>query len=168
MLDAIKNRRSIRFMRKEEIPQNILDDIIKAGFCAPSGHNNKGWQVYYTTDRDRLEEISKMHKWAKFAANAGSVICVCYDTSELEDFWVEDCSAFMENMLIQATEYGLGSCWIGVRGIEIDGVKVEDRVREIFKIDPDYRILSLCIIGKTAKSFNFTKEINIEERIHRI
>lgn len=168
MLDAIKNRRSIRFMRKDEIPEHILEDIIHAGFMAPSGHNNKGWHVYYTTDREKLSELSKMHKWSKFVANAGAVVCVCYDTEELEDFWIEDSSAFMENMLIQATDYGLGSCWIGVRGIEIDGIKVADQVRDILSCDAKYKILSLCILGKTAKSFNFTKEINLEERIHRV
>lgn len=168
MLDAIKNRRSVRFMKKEPISDEILNDIIDAGFQAPSGHNNKGWHVYYTTEDNKLEEISRMHKWAKFAKNAGAVVCVCYDVSEMENFWVEDSSAFMENMLIQATDYGLGSCWIGVRGIETDGVKAEDTVRKVFGVDPEYKILSLCIIGKTAKTFNFTKEINTEERKHRV
>ena len=168
MLDAIKNRRSIRFMTGEKIEEEIIDDIIRAGFQAPSGHNNKGWHVFWTNDSSKLTDVSQMHKWARFAAKAGAVVCVAYDTSELADFWVEDSSAFMENMLIQATEYGLGSCWIGVRGIEIDGVKVEDRVREIFGIDPKLKILSLCIIGHTAKKFNFTKELNLAERIHRV
>ena len=109
MIDAIKNRRSIRFMKKDPIDEDVINDIIAAGFCAPSGHNNKGWHVYYTTLDDKLTELSQMHKWAKFIRNSACAVCVAYDTSELGDFWVEDCAAFMENMLIQSTEYGLGS-----------------------------------------------------------
>ena len=166
MLDAIKNRRSIRFMRKDKIDPEILNDIIAAGFQAPSGHNTKGWHVYVTENEETLNNLSEIHSWAKFVKNAGAVVCVCYDTSELGDFWVEDSSAFMENMLIQATEYGLGSCWIGVRGIEINGKVMDAEVRKILNVDPKYKILSLCILGKTAKTFNFSKEIDLKERIH--
>ena len=168
MLDAIKNRRSIRFMKKETIPEETLNEIISAGFHAPSGHNNKGWHVYVTENEEKLKTLSKLHKWTRFVSNSSAVICVCYDTSELEDFWIEDCAAFMENMLLQATEEGLGSCWIGVRGIEVDGTKVEEKVRDILNIDPSFKILSLCILGKASRSFNFTKEINLSERIHRV
>ena len=164
MLDAIKNRKSIRFMRREEIKPEILNDIIEAGFHAPSGHNNKGWEIYYTTDENKLNELSQMHQWTKFVAKASAVICVAYDISDMEAFWVEDCSAFMENMLIQATEYGIGSCWIGVRGIE----NTEETVKNILKINPNYRVLSLCILGKTAKTFNFSKQIDIKSRIHKV
>ena len=45
---------------------------------------------------------------------------------------------------------------------------MEQRVKEILNVDDKYKVLSLCIIGKTAKTFNFTKEINIAERIHRV
>ncbi len=168
MLDAIKNRRSIRFMKKETIPEKTLNEIISAGFHAPSGHNNKGWHVYVTENEEKLKTLSKLHKWTRFVSNSSAVICVCYDTSELEDFWIEDCAAFMENMLLQATEEGLGSCWIGVRGIEVGGIVMEDEVRKIFEVNSSFKILSLCILGKVANSFNFSKKIDISKRIHRV
>jgi len=168
MLDAIKNRKSIRFMKKEPISEEVINEIISAGFHAPSGHNNKGWHVYVTCDDQKLMSISKIHKWTKFVNGASCAICVCYDISDMEDFWIEDCAAFMENMLLQATEEGLGSCWIGVRGIEVGGIVMEDEVRKIFEVNSSFKILSLCILGKVANSFNFSKKIDISKRIHKV
>ena len=166
MLDAIKNRRSIRFFRKDPIDENILMDIIKAGFSAPSAHNNKGWHLVCVKNKDLLFQISSIHRWSKMVKDIPALLVVCYDGSDLEDFWIEDSSAFMENMLIQATEYGIGNCWLGARGTEAGGFMLENKIREILSIPSEIKILGMCALGYTAKEFNFTKEINIEERLH--
>ena len=166
MLDAIRNRKSVRFFKNDSVDRAVIDDIVAAGFHAPSGHNNKGWHAIIVDDKEVLEELSKMHKWSKMIKNAPYLIVVCYDTSDLGTFWVEDSSAFMENMLIQATAYNLGSCWIGVHGLIVDDLIVEEKIRDTFDIPLGIEILGMCCIGYTAKEFNFSKELDIKERLH--
>jgi len=168
MLDAIKNRHSIRFMRKEPIDDSIIQEIINAGFHAPSAHNNKGWHAYFTRNDEVLTNLSQMHSWSKSIRNSSCVVAVCYDTKDLEEFWIEDCSAFMENMLLQATELNIGNWWIGVRGVVLNNCDVEKKVREIMNIPDNIKILGLCVLGKIAKDINFSKKINVEERIHEV
>lgn len=111
MLPAILNRRSVRFYRDTPVSDADIEEILKAGFCAPSGHNERAWHVIVVKDQAMKDALSGLHQWSKILARAPVVIVVCVDRTN-QDLWVEDGSVFMENMMIQATEMGLGTCWV--------------------------------------------------------
>jgi len=114
MLEAIRNRRSVRFYRDDPISDADVKEILRAGFCAPSGHAASAWHVVVIRDQAIKDALAGIHRWSRILARAPVVIVVCVDKSETE-LWIEDGSAFMENMLIQAAEMGLGTCWVMLR-----------------------------------------------------
>lgn len=121
MLEAIRNRRSVRFYRDEPVSDEQIDEVLKAGFCAPSGHAAAGWHVVVVRDQGIKDSLSQLHQWSRILARVPVVIVVCVDRSET-GLWVEDGSAFMENMLIQATDMGLGTCWVMLREEDEQGL----------------------------------------------
>ena len=121
MLEAIRNRRSIRSYRDDPVSDADIEEVLKAGFCAPSGHAAAAWHVTVVKDQAIKDTLAGIHQWSKILARAPVAIVVCVDKSQTE-LWIEDGSAFMENMLIQATDMGLGTCWVMLRETEMDTV----------------------------------------------
>lgn len=114
MLEAIRNRRSVRFYRETPVSDADIEEVLKAGFCAPTGHNERGWHAIVVKDQAIKDAISGLHQWSRILARAPVVVVVCVDKSN-HSLWIEDGSAFMENMLVQAAEMGLGTCWVMLR-----------------------------------------------------
>lgn len=121
MLPAILNRRSVRFYRDTPVSDAEIEEVLKAGFCAPTGHNERAWHVIVVRDQIGKDALASIHHWTKILVRVPVVIVVCIDRAK-QSLWIEDGSAFMENMLIQATEMGLGTCWTMLREEDEQGV----------------------------------------------
>ena len=115
-MDIIFKRRSIRRYTNQEISEAMTEKIIRAGMAAPSAHNEQPWQFIVLKDKSLLSDITKFHPYSKMLTEANCAIVVCSDLSneKIKKFWVQDCSAATQNMLLMATELGLGSVWLGV------------------------------------------------------
>jgi len=144
MLPAIKNRRSVRFYKDEPVSDADIEDVLKAGFCAPSGHAAKAWHVVVVKDQAAKDALAGIHQWSRILARAPVVIVVCVDRSEA-DLWIEDGSAFMENMLIQATSMGLGTCLVMMRETE------EDTVHRALGLPANLAVLAATPLGYPAR-----------------
>ena len=114
MLPAIRNRRSVRFYRDTPVSDADIEEILKAGFCAPTGHNERAWHVIVVRDQAVKDVLAGLHQWSKVLARAPIVLVVCVDRTT-QPLWLEDGSVFMENVMIQATEMELGTCWVMTR-----------------------------------------------------
>lgn len=116
VLDAIFTRRSIRKYTGEQVSEENLKTILKAGFSAPSAHNYRPQHFVVVRDKTSLEGITSFHPYAKMLPNAGCGIIVCGDTEKQNatGFLVEDCSASIQNMLLAAHGLGLGAVWCGL------------------------------------------------------
>lgn len=144
MLEAIRNRRSVRFYKDTPVSDSDVEEVLKAGFCAPSGHNERAWHVIVVRDQATKDAIAGLHKWSKILARAPVVIVVCVNRAD-QELWVEDGSAFMENMMIQATEMGLGTCWVMTREDEM-GV-----VHEALGLPKHIAVLAATPLGYPAR-----------------
>ena len=82
--------------------------------AAPSAHNRKPWHFILVTERETLDRLAKAHKYGKMLNKAPLCISVCGDRSVSKSFWVQDCSAATENLLLAAAALGLGAVWCGV------------------------------------------------------
>lgn len=129
VLKAIKNRRSIRAYKPDQLRQEEIDMIIEAGIHAPSGHNTQPWHFTVIQDRDVIRHISDTAKsvmatievdWIKNAGmnpafdityKAPTLIIVSGRTDAVS--WKADCDAAIENMLIAAESLNIGSVWVG-------------------------------------------------------
>ena len=126
-MQEIINRRSIRSYRADAVSEEQIEHILRAGMAAPSAGNQQPWEFIVVTDRDLLTKITEVHPYSKMLLEAPAAIIVCGNTrrEKHKGFWVQDCSAAVQNMLLEATHQGLGSVWLGVHPREdrVDGLK---------------------------------------------
>jgi len=148
-MDAILTRRSIRKYLPEPVSREMIEDILKAGMSAPSAGDEQPWHFIIIDRRDLLEKISEMHPYAKMLKNAPAALLICADlnTPKFRDFWVQDCSAASENMLLAAHALGLGAVWIGVYPAE----KLVNGIRELFEVPEHVIPFSAIAIGHPAE-----------------
>jgi len=118
VLEAILSRRSIRRYTDEAVGEEVVEQLLRAAAAAPSAHNEQPWHFVVIRDRAVLAEFPKVHPHSRLLLGAPVAIAVCAD-HELEvdrgvDYWVQDCAAATQNLLLAAHGLGLGACWIGI------------------------------------------------------
>lgn len=119
-IEAIMTRRSVRSFTEEPLTDEELDMLLRAAMAAPSASNGRPWRFLVVRERDRLERLSRATPFAKPVAGAGAGVVVCVDKLALKypGFWVIDCAAAIQNMLLAARSTGLGGVWIGVHPVQ--------------------------------------------------
>lgn len=148
-IETIKTRRSIRSFEDRPVPDEIIRQVLEAAMFAPSAGNEQPWQFVVVTDRKLLAQIPQVNPYAGSAARAPLAIMVCGDLS-LEmygGFWVQDCAAAAQNLLLAAHALGLGAVWTGV-------YPREERVqgfRRLFGLPEKVVPFALVILGWPAE-----------------
>ncbi len=165
ILRPIKERRSIRSYTGESLEKWQINNLIRAFMYAPSAMHYRPCHLVVVQDKKMLRALSKATPWAKMLENAGVAFVVLGD-EEKSPWWVEDCSAANENLLVEAADMGLGACWVQVREISAE-IDAEKTVREVLSIPERYRVLNMIAVGvpKKSKSPHTEEEVE-EERIH--
>jgi nitroreductase len=115
-LEAIRTRRSIRKYADQSVPEELISTLLAAAMQAPSARNQQPWQFVVIDDRAMLAKIPPLMPNAAMAAGAALAILVCGDLEleKSEGYWVVDCAAAVENLLLAAHALGLGAVWCGV------------------------------------------------------
>ncbi|HKL72494.1 MAG TPA: nitroreductase family protein [Marinilabiliaceae bacterium] len=115
-LEVIHNRKSVRHFTDQPVSKEQIETLLKAGMAAPSAANRQPWVFYVVTKREILDELSQQLPYAKMLSQTHTAIVVCGDMEKagnLKDkgYWVQDCSAATENILLAAESIGLGAVW---------------------------------------------------------
>jgi nitroreductase len=114
-LETIHTRRSIRKYQAKPVPDELIQKILAAAMSAPSAVNTQPWEFIVITDKDLLEECTQIHPHAQMAREAPVAILVCGDLDRAhEGFWVQDCAAATQTMLLAIQDLGLGAVWTGI------------------------------------------------------
>ena len=115
-MDIIRERRSIRKFKNDEVSPIDIQFILDAAMHAPSAGNQRPWHFIVFREEKNKKMLSQTSPNARFATQSPVVVMVCGDTSREthKGYWPVDCSAAVENMLLEATARGLGSLWLGV------------------------------------------------------
>lgn len=145
-LGMIFSRRSIRVYADEPVSEEDLQGLLQAGMAAPSASNRRPWHFVAVTDRETLRALAEAHPFGKMLARAGAAIAVCGDPS-VSAWWVQDCCAATENILIAAAALGLGAVWLGCHGRP----EREEAIRSVLGVPSSVSILSLLSIGHPAE-----------------
>jgi nitroreductase len=114
--ETIITRRSIRKYKKQPIPNETLQKLFEAACQAPSAGNQQPWQFILLDDRKILNVIHTFHPSAKILKEADKAILVCgdLDLEKFKGYWMIDCAAATQNILLAAHSLGLGGCWLGL------------------------------------------------------
>ncbi len=155
LLNILKKRKSIRKYTDENISDEVLNQIIEAGKLAPSGRNKKPVKLIPVRDKETLEYLSNTRSHgSQILAGANAAIVVVGD-SELSDTWIEDCSIAMMIMQLQATELGVGNCWVQVRGRYLDetGELTADLIKSKLNIEEKYSVECMLSLGMPAEDW---------------
>lgn len=152
MLEAIRKRRSIRKFKKKEVEEKKLKEILKAAMFAPSAMRLRPWEIIVVRNPETKEKLAKATPFCGFVKDAPVVLVIAAKPSLLAKFWIEDCSILAENIYLEATNQGLGTCFCQVMGGKTLFMKdSEEYVREVIKAPKNVRILCLMPLGYPAE-----------------
>jgi nitroreductase len=162
-MKAILSRRSIRRYTEEPVSGDMIEDLLKAAMNAPSAGDEQPWHFIVIDRRPMLDKLADIHPYAKMLKQAPAAVIVCGDENmqKFKDFWVQDCSAASENMLLAAHALGLGAVWLGVFPAE----KMVREIRELLNIPPNIIPFSIISVGHPAEEKE-SKERFDASRIH--
>lgn len=161
--DAILTRRSIRKYKPEPLKKEQLEEMLKSAMQAPSANNFQPWHFIVLQDKNKLQQIPSFHPHAAMAQDAAAAVLVCANsaTKEPEGYWVQDCSASTQNLLLSAHDQGIGAVWVGVypRKERIEAFQ------KLFDIPPEFIPFSLAVLGYPAENKEKEERFN-RQRVH--
>jgi nitroreductase len=146
------------------VDKETLVLLLKAAMAAPTAMNAQPWEFVVITERSIIEQLRQNLLFGKM--HPAAVICVLGSTRRQknktgERFWVQDCSAASENILLAATSLGLGAVWIGIYPVTI----FQRPVRRILNLPEGVTPLNLIYIGYPAEEKEPRTQYD-ETRVH--
>lgn len=149
LFEGILTRRSIRRYTDEKISDELIKKLLVAGMSAPSAGNQQDWHFVVITDREILDEIPKFHPYSQMLKQASVAILVCgnIEVESHRGYWIQDCSAATQNILLAAHGLGLGAVWLGIH----PGRDRVEGISDLLNLPSHILPLSLISIGYPAE-----------------
>ncbi len=145
VLDAIKQRRSIRAFQDKPIEEEKLRRVLEAGRLAPSAKNRQEWRYVLVKEKELRRKVAVACNNQYFIAEAPVVIVGCATMADYvltcggQPAYTINVSISMDHMTLQAVDEGLGTCWIGAFK--------EDEVKRLLGIPQDMRVVEVMPLG---------------------
>jgi nitroreductase len=163
ILSVIFSRRSIRKYEERKLERDVLVQLLQAAMAAPTAANARPWEFVVVDEPEYLDPLKAVLPFGQYNAPAAIVVCGNPDIANNSAgrlYWVQDCSAALENMMIAAAGMGLGSVWIGVYPLE-SRVK---SVRTVLHMPENATPLGVMYVGHPAEE----KEARSQYDPHRV
>jgi nitroreductase len=146
---AISDRRSIRKFKSTEVEQAKIDRILEAGRLSPSASNRQDWKFIVVRDEKLKQALAIAAHGQKSVEQAPVVLIGCGVETESvmpcgQYAYTVDVSIAFSNMILEAFELGLGTCWLGAFD--------EGAVKKILGIPDDVRVVAMTPIGYPDES----------------
>jgi len=151
-LDTIRRRRTVRRFAQQPIPDATLDALLDAARLAPSAANLQPLEYLLVTAEPGRERLFAHLKWGAYVAprrvpgpqERPAAYVIALWSKETSGFPPWEAGAAIENLLLAATDAGLGSCWLG--GIDRDGI------RAAFGVPDDRDVIGVIALGFPAEA----------------
>ncbi|MHC4558590.1 MAG: nitroreductase family protein [Planctomycetota bacterium] len=148
VFEAIRERYSCRAYLEKSIEQEKLDKLLEAARLAPSAKNTQDWRFVVVTDKETKRQVAETTNRPEVFEKAGAIVAACSNSDEVmrcgQAIGPIDVAIALEHISLQATDLGLGTCWIGSF--------YTDKVRQILGIPGDIAIIELMAVGYPADS----------------
>ena len=144
-LETIMTRTSIRSFTERPVSADTIELLLRAGMAAPTAVNKQPWHFVAITDRAVMDSLGGNGRQSQMWKQSTLAIAVCGDMEKAlegpaKDFWIQDCSAATENILLAAHALGLGAVWTGC-------YPMEERMANVSKVlKLPETIVPLCVI----------------------
>ena len=144
--ETLLKRRSIRKFTDQPVSKEMIEELLHAAMSGPSACNKRPWKFYVIRNQEVCEQLKTASRFSKISANLA--IVVCGDLTRrlpkaFASYWIQDCSAATENILLRVTDLGLGAVWCGLHPQKV----AEAKVSEILNLTENEIPLSLIWIG---------------------
>lgn len=149
--EALQKRRSVRKFTQEPVPEEVIQELLHAAMSGPSACNRTPWEFWVVTEPRTLEKLRSASRFTNYTATLAIIVAGNLSRAlplRLADYWVQDCSAATENILLQATELGLGAVWCGIYPQK----RAEERVRELLGMTEKQIPLNVIFLGFPAEA----------------
>lgn len=144
-LETLMTRTSIRSFTDRPVSADTIEMLLRAGMAAPTAVNKQPWHFVVITDRAKLDELGGNGRQSQMWQESTLAIVVCGNMEKAlegpaQAFWVQDCSAATENILLAAHALGLGAVWTGC-------YPMEERMANVSQVlNLPEHIVPLCVI----------------------
>jgi nitroreductase len=159
VLEAIRRRYSCRAYQERSVEQEKLDQISEAARLAPSANNIQDWRFVVVTDKEKKRQVAASTNRPKVFEKAGAIIVACSNSDYVmrcgQPVGPIDVAIALEHICLQATELGLGTCWIGSFEPE--------KVRAVLDIPAGIAVIELMALGYPADERKEPKREPIEK-----
>ena len=170
LFKAIETRRSVRRYGAEDVADDVVLRVVRAGHMAPSAGNLQARDFIVIRDGAKKKALAEAAFDQGFVARAPVVIAVCgnlkriapYGKRGTELYVYHDVAAAVENMLLAAHALGLGACWVGAFD--------DDAVREILALPSHAVPMALIPLGhpeSEPSSGSGAKRLPLDQVLHR-
>lgn len=148
LLELAKARYSVRKFAEKPVEEEKLQKVLAAGACAPTAKNQQPQKIYVLESEDAVEKIRGITRCA-FNAPVVLMVCGCKDQAWVNPFNDRssaemDCSIVTTQMMLQAQELGLGTCWVCWFDTK--------QTKEAFNIPENEEVFALLPLGYPAES----------------
>lgn len=151
VMSAIEKRREITSFKQEAVSAEILEQLVRALYLAPSGNNLPSRESIVVTDRDMLNQLSTTTPYMKWLEQA-AVGFVITGNPELSKYWLQDATIAGSFLWLASTSFQLGAAWGAVYHSEDaeESKRRESSVRELLNIPQSLRVIAIIGVGHPA------------------
>lgn len=164
--EAIYKRRSVRKYKQQEVSDEVITKLLECAMAAPSALNKQPWEFYVIKNKKVQERIKTSVPHYNFNSPLLIVVAANLDRSIMHkdnDFWIQDCSAAIENILLEAVELELGTCWCGVYPVK----ERVDLITQVLNLPENIIPLGLLHIGYPDVEYEARTQFDIN-KIHYV
>lgn len=167
LFEAIKNRRSVRAYTSKDVSEEDIEKLIDAARFAPSAGNIQPWEFVIVRDAKIKRRLAEAALNQTFIEEAPVVVVVCADEAQSSQgygsrgvtlYCIQDTAAAIQNILLAAYAFGLGTCWVGAFR--------EELVKKALNMPMNTRPVAIIPVGYAAEEPEPRPKRSVKEIIH--
>jgi nitroreductase len=153
MLNLLMKRRSIRKFTGQEVTEEQVNQVLQAALLSPTSRGLQSWEFIVVRDRAVLQQLGNCRQPKQGLLPETPVAIVVLGNQDVIDVWVEDGSIAMSNMWLEATDMGLGCCWVQIRNrlSNQNDMPSGDYIKQLLHIPAPYQVLAVLALGYPAE-----------------